>query len=89
MKWRNTKPEEREVDYMIQGFVVEPEDGTEKTTIYGYEIEHLIFLSEILRREHIDPEQVSLLFADASLVMKSVIDEMERKMRETFEKAVR
>ena len=54
-------------------------------TIYGYDIEHLRLIAEVLRRENLSPERVAEAITDMGKIYAIARDEFEQTLRRAAE----
>ncbi len=57
-------------------------------TIYGYDIEHLRLIAEVLRRENLSPERVAEAITDMGKIYAIARDEFEQTLRRTVEQCM-
>lgn len=67
--------------------------NSEQTTLYGYDVQHLVIIANILKRESLSPENVGEILRDASRIYTIVRDEavkdFNEAVRNCMEKAVK
>ena len=54
-------------------------------TLCGYDIEHLILIAEVLRKENLPPERITEVLTDIGRIVSIVIDEFNEKLRKAVE----
>lgn len=54
-------------------------------TLYGYDIEHLILIADVLRKENLPPERVANALTDIGRIVSIVSDEFEESLRKAVE----
>ena len=57
-------------------------------TLYGYSIEHLVFISKLLAKENLPPERVSDALNDIGRIIALVRKESEEAMRKAVEQCM-
>ena len=70
----------REVEYILE---TEP---TAEQTLYGYPVEHLMLIAEVMRKENVTPEKVMEVLTDAGRIASMVRDEFEEQLRKAVER---
>ena len=56
-----------------------------QSTIYGYNIEHLVLIATILMKEGLPPERVVEALTDISKIVAIVTEEFEESLRKAVE----
>ena len=56
-------------------------------TLYGYNVEHLILIAEVLRKENMPPERVAEALTDIGRIVAIVRDEFEETLRKSVEQS--
>lgn len=54
-------------------------------TLCGYDIEHLMLIANVLRKENLSPERVTDALTDIGRIVSMVIDEFEETLRKAVE----
>ena len=54
-------------------------------TLYGYDINHLMLIAEVLRKENLPPERVTEALMDIGRIVSIVRDEFEETLRKAVE----
>ena len=57
-------------------------------TLYGYNVEHLILIAEVLRKENMPPERVAEVLTDIGRIVAIVRDEFEETLRKSVEQSL-
>ena len=57
-------------------------------TLYGYNVEHLILIAEVLRKENMPPERVAEALTDIGRIVAIVRDEFEETLRKSVEQSL-
>ena len=57
-------------------------------TLWGYDIEHLILIAEVLRKENMPPERVEEALTDIGRIVAIVRDEFEKSFRKAVEQCM-
>lgn len=57
-------------------------------TLYGYNVEHLILIAEVLRKENMPPERVAEALTDIERIVDIVRDEFEKSFRKAVEQCM-
>ena len=57
-------------------------------TLYGYSIEHLVFISKLLAKENLPPERVADALNDIGRIIALVRKESEEAMRKAVEQCM-
>lgn len=57
-------------------------------TLYGYSIEHLVFISKLLAKENLPPERVSEALSDIGRIIAIVRKESEEAMKKAVEQCM-
>lgn len=64
-----------------------------QTTLYGYDVQHLVIIANILKRENLSPENVGEILRDASriytIVRDEAVNDFNEAVRNCMEKAVK
>ena len=55
-------------------------------TLYGYDIEHLELIANVLRKENLPPERIAEVLTDIGRIVSMVIDEFEETLRKAVER---
>lgn len=58
---------------------------TAQPTLCGYNIEHLILIANVLRKENLPPERVAEALTDIGRIVSIVKDEFEESLRKAVE----
>ena len=53
-------------------------------TLYGYNIEHLVLIANVLEKENLPPERVTEALMDIGRIVSIVSDEFEESLREAM-----
>lgn len=59
-----------------------------QSTLYGYNIEHLKLIAEILRKENLPPERVAEALTDINRIVDIVRNEFEETLRKAVEQCM-
>lgn len=54
-------------------------------TLCGYDIEHLILIADVLRKENLPPERITEALTDIGRIVSIVRDEFEETLRKAVE----
>lgn len=54
-------------------------------TLYGYKIEHLVYIAKVMEKEGVTADYAVRTFNDMSRVIKMIIDEIQKKVEETLD----
>ena len=57
-------------------------------TLCGYDIEHLMLIAEVLRKENLPPERVAEALTDIGQIVSIVRDEFEESLRKAVEQCM-
>ena len=55
-------------------------------SLYGYDIEHLELIANVLRKENLPPERIAEVLTDIGRIVSMVIDEFEETLRKAVER---
>lgn len=53
-------------------------------TLYGYRIEHLVYIARVMEKEGITAEEAVRTFGDMKRALSMIIDETRRKIEEAI-----
>lgn len=78
------------IDGLAEGQAIEILSDEEKLpsaqpTLYGYDIEHLKLIANMLRKENLPPERVVEALTDIGRIVSIVEDEFEESLRKAVE----
>lgn len=59
-----------------------------QSTLYGYNVEHLTLIAEVLQKENMPPERVIEVFADIARIVAIVHNEFEESLRKAVEQCM-
>jgi len=57
-------------------------------TLYGYDVDYLVIIAEILRREKMYPEKVMEVLTDVSRIVALIYDEFEESLKKAVEQCM-
>ena len=73
---------ERWIPLIIDAVNMQP---TAQPTLCGYNIEHLILIANVLRKENLPPERVVEALTDIGRIVSIIKDEFEESLRKAVE----
>jgi hypothetical protein len=76
--------------------LLDPEDAVSaienlpsaQQTLCGYDIEHLMLIADVLRKENLPPERVTEALTDIGRIVSMVRDEFEETLRKSVEQSL-
>ena len=77
-EWHDTVTEDRTIDHLKRLPSAQP-------MLYGYDIEHLKLIANVMQKENLPPERVTEALMDIGRIVAIVRDEFEETLRKAVE----
>lgn len=60
--------------------VIEALPSAQPIILYGYNIEHLVYIANVMQKENITPKEVVDRLRDARLIAEALVEKMEERL---------